>query len=88
MAIKREQIQASRYTSASAMAKALDIARSRIRVGDWVTIREYTGNSTGNKRTISGQVIYKNEHYFTIQTRHYKEAFSFINMALGQVEIV
>lgn len=87
MAIKQEQIQASRFASAAAMARALEAARKRIRLGDWVTVREYSGSTSNEKRTVSGQVIYKNQHYFTLQGRHYREAFSFINIALGQAEI-
>jgi len=84
---KQEQIRLSRFASASAMAKALSEVRNRIKLGDWITVKEYPTNPFSAKRTISGRVCYVNEHYFTIQTRHYKEAFSFINMALGQVEI-
>lgn len=84
---KQEQIRLSRFASASAIAKALSEARNRIKLGDWVTVREYSGSTSNEKRTVSGQVIYKNQHYFTLQGRHYREAFSFINVALGQVEI-
>ncbi|MCM8900576.1 hypothetical protein KVG29_04955 [Caldicoprobacter algeriensis] len=69
------------------MARAIEMARNRIQLGDWVTIREHPLNARSNKRTISGQVIYKNDSYFTIQAKHYREAFSFIHVALGQVEI-
>jgi len=84
---KQEQIRLSRFASASAMAKALSEARNRIKLGDWITVKEYPTNPFSAKRTISGRVCYVNEHYFTIQTKHYREAFSFINVALGQVEI-
>lgn len=86
--IKQEQIQANRLASASAMARALEMARSRIKLNDWVTVREYPLSAKSNKRIISGQVIYKNNSYFTIQTKQYKESFSFLHLALGQIEIV
>lgn len=70
------------------MSKAVDVLRGSIKVGDWVTVMEYTGSTTGERRTISGRVIYKNEHYFTIQTKHYRESFSLIDVALGQIEII
>lgn len=66
----------------------MEVARNRIRLGNLVTVREYTGSTTGNRRTVSGSVVYKNEHYFTIQTKHYRESFSFINVVLGNAEIV
>lgn len=86
--IKQEQIQANRLASASAMARALEMARSRIKLGDWVTVREYPLSAKSNKRIISGQVIYKNDFYFIIQGRHYREAFSFLHLVFGQIEII
>lgn len=86
--IKQEQIQANRLASASAMAKALSEARNRIKLGDWVTVREYSGSTSNEKRTVSGQVIYKNQHYFTLQGRHYREAFSFIDLAIGKIKLL
>lgn len=88
MASRQEQARLSRFASAMAMSRAIEAAQRRIRPGDWLTVKEYTGSTTGERRTVSGSVVYKNEHYFTIQTKHYRESFSFINVALGQVEIV
>ena len=88
MAIKQEQIQANRLASTSAMSIALEMARNHIKLGDWITVREYPLNVKQKKRTISGQVIYKNNFYFTIQSRYYRESFSFIHLVLGQIEIV
>lgn len=87
MASRQEQARLSRFASAMAMSRAIEAAQRRIRLGDWVTVREYSGSTSNEKRTVSGQVIYKNQHYFTLQGRHYREAFSFINIALGQAEI-
>ncbi len=69
-------------------ARAVETIREGIKLGDWLTVKEYTGSTTGEKRTVSGQAICKNQHYFTLQGRHYRESFSFINVALGQVEII
>lgn len=87
MASRQEQARLSRFASAMAMSRAIEAAQRRIRLGDWLTVKEYTGSTTGERRSVSGQVVYKNQHYFTLQGRHYRESFSFINVALGQVEI-
>jgi len=85
---EREEAYIGKVTRRLAMARAVDDARRGIKLGDWLTVKEYPTNPFSAKRTISGRVCYVNEHYFTIQTKHYREAFSFINVALGQVEIV
>lgn len=86
--IKQEQIQANRLASASAMAKALSEARNRIKLGDWITVKEYPTNPFSAKRTISGRVCYVNEHFFVLQTKKYKEAFSFIDLAIGKIKLL
>lgn len=88
MVIEQKQVPNSKIPSTSAMAIALEMARNRIKLGDWITIREYPLNAKSNKRIISGQVIYKNDFYFTIQGRHYRESFSFLHLVFGQIEII
>lgn len=84
---EKENKYIGKVTRGLMTARAVETIREGIKLGDWVTVKEYTGSTTGEKRTVSGQVIYKNQHYFTLQGRHYREAFSFINIALGQAEI-
>lgn len=85
--VKLAQVQASRFASGAAMAKALERARNSINVGDWITVRKYSSTSN-TKRTMSGTVIYKNRFYFVVQGKHYREAFTFIDVVLGQVEVI
>lgn len=87
MQCAREEAYIGKVTRGLMAARAVEAARGNVKFGDWVTVREHPENALSNKRILSGEVMFKNEHFFTIQTKHYREAFSFVNVALGQVEI-
>lgn len=69
-------------------ARAVLEARDGIKLGKWVTVKEQPSNPFYAKRTISGRVCYVNEHFFVLQTKKYKEAFSFIDLAIGKIKLL
>lgn len=88
MQVTREERFMNAIRRGFVTARAVLEARDEIKLGNWVTVREQPSHPFCAKRTILGRVCYVNEHYFTIQTKHYRESFSFINVALGNVEII
>jgi len=46
-----------------------------MKVGQAVKITYYPVHLPGTKSTFDGQVVYKNDFYFTVQFKNFKESF-------------
>lgn len=85
---EKENKYIGKVTRGLMTARAVEAARRSIKLGDWLTVKEYPTNPFSAKRTISGRVCYVNEHYFTIHTGKYRESFRFIDLITGRIKLL
>ena len=43
---------------------------------------------TWNKKSQTGEIIYENDSFITVQFKHYNECFLKVDIANGEVEVV
>ena len=78
-------IDETRIEQGIRMCKALDNLSRQMMVGTKLALVVDAGKDSRLRKKISGKVIYKNNSFFTLQTKNYCESYSFAELKLQEV---
>ena len=60
----------------------------QFKLGEKAKICFVTGTGKSEKRVLKGKIIFKNDHYITIQTKNYKESVCLIDFQTRKAVVI
>ncbi len=62
--------------------------KNEFKVNDSLLIKAFAKTAKGEPKVIQGEIVQKTENFITIQSKKYKESFSYIDFCIGRAVIL